>query len=100
LKFKPEPIEEELRELIPSFLKNTSESYIELRQAFQNNDESRMSQICHIVLGTAISYGFVQLDQVFANLQNALKASNKESVEESMKLLEDYFDYNRELFKI
>ncbi len=99
MEFKPELIDSRLEDLIPGYLKNILDNFEKLKELYLEKNYSEMKKNCHKVLGTAVSYGFFQLDTLISQLQGNLHSLDLSEIEMDMKNLNDYFIFIRSEYK-
>ncbi len=90
---EPIIVDEQFAELIPGYLANVLIDYESLNIYFIKKDPAGMGKICHKILGTAASYGFIQLDGMIKNLQSRLEVTDWSLIKEDMALIQSYFNH-------
>ncbi len=100
MEFKKIIIDPDIEDIIPSFIENTILDFNKMRLAYSQKDLEEMRSVCHTVLGTAESYGFVELDEIVRKLQTSLKENNSDEIEESFNLLTSHIDFIKKEFSV
>lgn len=96
--FRRIEVPEELEDLIPDFIINTDNDFELLKAFYADKDDKGMRDVCHRVLGTAQSYGFMELDELFSTLQDRLRAGDRAGIASSMETLGNYFEFMHRQF--
>ncbi len=99
MNFKTIKVDSELEDLIPDFIKNSEEDFVQLKTYFEKKDYDGMRGICHKILGTALSYGFEELDQIANKLHHSLKENNSAIIESDYRHFEEYSVFMLSQFK-
>ena len=95
--FKKIEIDPDLLDLIPSFIKNTNVDWEDLHKAYLEQNFVQVRKVCHKILGSARSYGFVELDEITYKVQKSAKENNSEKLIEDIKLLKRYIVHINQL---
>lgn len=71
-------VDELLQDLIPGFMENRRNEFVELENFFSAKDYESLAKIGHKLVGTGYNYGFQKLGDLATELENAGK--NKDEV--------------------
>ena len=85
---------EELSDYAPTYIKHTIKDYRSIEDAYEKEAYQEISNICHRILGTAISFGFFHLDKLIKDLQSQSHSCDKKSMQKTIKLLKHYLGLN------
>jgi HPt (histidine-containing phosphotransfer) domain-containing protein len=83
-------IDKDLAEIIPPFMENRKKDIVDLKNAISTSDFDTMKVIGHKLAGNAGSYGFDELGNYGAKLEEASISKNKNVCQEQALLIEDY----------
>ena len=93
MEFKKENIDPDLLDIIPSYIDSLKLNLKNLKEFLSQKDDIKMRAICHKILGTAISYGFLQLDEIVKKLQENLIKLDWVAVEKDLDILKEYLNF-------
>ena len=96
--FAPILVDPELTDIIPDFIANTIKDYDLLRIYQQQKDIPNIRKICHRILGTALSYGFSQLNDIVLKIQDAAINGEIETIQVEFEILTLHVEYIKEQF--
>ncbi len=85
-------IDEDLKSLIPEFVKNREKDVIELRQFVTQKDLKGIQSIAHKMSGNAGSYGFDGLGDIAKIMEEAAKNGNEKVIQEEIEKMKEYLD--------
>ena len=85
-------VEEDLRDLIPNFVKNRKKDIVDLELALKNNDYQAAVRIGHILKGISASYGFIKLGEYGALLEKNAQLKNPDECLALIRLIEHYMN--------
>jgi CheY-like chemotaxis protein len=80
----------DILEYRPRYLKNRLEDFDKAKKAFEQRNYQELGSICHRILGTAASYGFLDLEKIIKALQNSVFQKNEKQVIKDLMSWEDY----------
>ena len=83
-------IDEDLKEIVPSFLDNRRKDITLIATHLPNQEWTHIESIAHKLAGNAGSYGFNDLGQIGAKLEQACQEGN---TDEATKLCAQYKEY-------
>ncbi len=84
-------INDEIRELIPSFFQNTWEEVQSLHNAIVNGDYDEIRRLGHSIKGASAGYGFEDLSEKGRFIETA--AAERKTPDELTELLQDIVWY-------
>lgn len=84
-------IDADLQDLVPQFVENRKKDLDSFDLLIQNNDLVALGQLAHKVKGAAAGYGFLQLSQLAADMEKAVKDSDQKVLPEILKKMRDHF---------
>lgn len=84
-------IDADLQDLVPQFVENRKKDLESFGLLIQQNDLVGIGQLAHKVKGAAAGYGFAQLSQLAADMENAAKAGDQKTLSEILKRMKDHF---------
>jgi HPt (histidine-containing phosphotransfer) domain-containing protein len=84
--------DEDLKEILPGYLKKRLAEVIVLQQLFIDKDYTAIRSIAHNLKGTGLSYGLEGAGDIGTLLEDAIKAADYDSALVHFKSLKDYFD--------
>jgi HPt (histidine-containing phosphotransfer) domain-containing protein len=87
-------IDEDLEEIIPTFLENRKKDLENIAHALNNGDLKTIEVIAHKLAGNAGSYGLHDLGEIGVELE---KGCQNEAIEEIKALHQKYTDYMNRL---
>ncbi|EQC43942.1 Hpt domain-containing protein [Bacteriovorax sp. Seq25_V] len=83
-------VDEELKDILPSFLENRRKDIGLLNDAFAVKDYSTIEKIGHRVSGSSGGYGFDELGKIAKNIELECKNGNFEKVGDLIKNFEAF----------
>jgi len=83
-------IDSDLEELIPGFMENRKKDLENLSKAVTIKDFKTLWSVGHSLKGVGGGYGFEQMSELGAAIEEAGKTSNLESAKEHVEQLRDY----------
>ena len=83
-------VAKDLEDLVPTFMKNRGKELETLRSALAGGDFEQLRQIGHRMKGVGNSYGFEKVSQLGKQIEDAAKASDRATIENT---LGEYADY-------
>ena len=83
-------VDQELKDLIPTYLTNRKVELEELRKFCAARDSKSIHAITHKIKGNAAAYGFVTLGTVAVEIELALKSDQWEMVTKKLNEIEHY----------
>jgi HPt (histidine-containing phosphotransfer) domain-containing protein len=98
LKFKPIFVEPDLHDLIDVFIRNTIKDYKTIERCIHKLDFDQTRKVCHRILGTAISYGFEDLDTIIKKIQKDAIEEKQVSINENLNILTSHIEFIKEQF--
>ncbi len=72
-------VDELLQELIPSFMENRRNEFVELEKFFSQKDYEALAKLGHKLIGTGYNYGFQKLGDLASDLEKAGKNKDEAS---------------------
>ena len=85
-------VDQELLDLIPEFLLERVSDLKKINEALGKNDLDIIRNIGHSMKGTGGGYGFHQITEIGAVIENAANAYNIEEISRQVLILEDYLN--------
>ncbi len=98
MNFKPILVDPDLNDIIDGFVQNTIEDYKTLRNHIEKRDYNQVRKLCHRILGTAISYGFNDLDTIVKLIQKAAVEEIAPDLDQHLAILTSHIDFIKEQF--
>ncbi len=83
-------IDPDLEELIPGFLENRRQDIIKLNQAHDTGDLETLHIIGHNLKGSGGGYGFDEMSRLGAEIENAAKQNDLQSIRGLINALDRY----------
>jgi len=80
----------DLEDLIPGFLENRQKDLERLEEALGESDFETLRSIGHNLKGVGGGYGFLEITEVGAAIEDSAKANNLEALSENIKKLSHY----------
>jgi HPt (histidine-containing phosphotransfer) domain-containing protein len=80
----------DLEDLIPGFLENRQKDLQKLEAVLQENDFETLRSIGHNLKGVGGGYGFPEITEIGAAIEECAKANNMELANENIKKLSHY----------
>jgi HPt (histidine-containing phosphotransfer) domain-containing protein len=96
--FAPILVDPDLTDIIPDFIENTLKDYDQLKLYQQQADIQNIKKICHRILGTALSYGFTQLNDIVLKIQDAAKDGQIDKLQSEFEILTLHVEYIKKQF--
>jgi HPt (histidine-containing phosphotransfer) domain-containing protein len=100
LNFNPIFVDPDLNDIIDGFVQNTIEDYKTLRNYIETKDYNQVRKLCHRILGTAISYGFNDLDTIVKLIQKAAVEEIPSDLDQHLALLTSHIEFVKEQFML
>lgn len=85
-------IESDLQSLIPGFLKNRNKDILELQNLINQNQFEEIEKLAHRMKGSTGSYGFIEMSEIAAHLENNAKNQNVEEIQRLIEQLKETLD--------
>src|SRR3989338_1497282 len=82
----------EISELIPTFLENRRQDTQDIAQALARNDYEKIRTLGHSMKGSGGGYGFCEISEIGAGLENAAKSTAVREIGMWLKRLSDYLE--------
>jgi len=92
-------IDSELQEIVPSFLENRKKDLIQIKDFLANSKWDNIESIAHKLAGNAGSYGFNDLGNIGASLEDACKAGDVTAIHDYCAQYQNYMDNLQVEFK-
>lgn len=70
-------VDELLQELIPSFMENRRNEFVELEKFLSQKDYEALAKLGHKLIGTGYNYGFQKLGDLATDLEKAGKSKDE-----------------------
>ncbi len=86
-------IDIDLEDLVPGFLENRQKDLEILEKVLQENDFESLRSIGHNLKGVGGGYGFLEITEIGAALEESAKAANLEVASENIKKLSYYLSH-------
>jgi len=83
----------DLKDLIPGFLANREKDLQKLVHALQKNDLVTLRSIGHNLKGVGGGYGFLDITDIGAALEDSAKSNNLEAANENINKLSHYLSH-------
>ena len=83
-------VQEDVWELIPTFMENRKKELATLRAATTGRDFEQLRLIAHRLKGVGASYGFVRISALGKELEDFARAGNLTSIAHALDVYEDY----------
>ena len=83
-------VDEELKDILPSFLANREKDITTLKEAVEAGDLKTLEKVGHKVAGSSGGYGFDELGQLARSIEVAAKANDVEKAKELIQAFEKY----------
>ena len=87
-------VDEDLEEIIPTFLENREKEIEKIKSALANNDIQSIEVIAHKLAGNAGSYGLHDLGEIGVKLEQTCQANDIQAIKDTY---EQYCDYMNRL---
>lgn len=85
-------IDSDLEEIVPGFLENRKKDLLQIQEHLQSSSWAHIESIAHKLAGNAGSYGFNDLGEIGANLEDACQASDIEAIKLYCEQYRDYME--------
>jgi len=85
-------IDSDLKEIVPTFLENRNKDLIQIEDFLTQSNWESIESIAHKLAGNAGSYGFNELGEIGANLEEACKSANVTSIHDYCTKYQDYME--------
>ena len=85
-------VDPDLEDLIPGFLENRSIDREKLAGALVSGDMETIQSIGHNLKGLGGGYGFVEMSEIGADIENAAKSGDADSIRSLIDRLADYLE--------
>lgn len=85
-------IESDLQALIPGFLKNRGKDLVELQSLINESKFEEIEKLAHRMKGSTGSYGFLEMSEVAARLENKAKDQNLNEIQQLIDLLKEILE--------
>lgn len=86
-------IDIDLEDLVPGFLENRQKDLEMLEKVIQENDFDSLRSIGHNLKGVGGGYGFLEITEIGAAIEESAKAANLEVASENIKKLSYYLSH-------
>ncbi len=86
-------IDIDLEDLVPGFLENRQKDLEMLEKVIQENDFESLGSIGHNLKGVGGGYGFLEITEIGAAIEESAKAANLEVASENIKKLSYYLSH-------
>jgi HPt (histidine-containing phosphotransfer) domain-containing protein len=83
-------VDEELKDILPSFLANRQKDIVTLQEAIAANDLKTLQKVGHKVAGSSGGYGFDELGQLAKSIEIAANANDSNKAKELIDAFEKY----------
>lgn len=85
-------ISNEIRELIPEYLKNRRDNVASIRESLEDNNFESIQTLGHMMKGSGESFGFDQITAIGESIERAAKEKSSSAVRKSVDDLSDFLD--------
>lgn len=92
-------IDIDLEDLVPGFLENRQKDLEMLEKVIQENDFESLRSIGHNLKGVGGGYGFLEITEIGAAIEESAKAANLEVASENIKKLSYYLSHIEVIFE-
>jgi HPt (histidine-containing phosphotransfer) domain-containing protein len=93
MSFKKPEIDPDLLPIIPDFIFNTVKDFNSFEGFIEKKDYEGMRKICHTILGTAVSYGFEELDEIVTKVQKAAVEQDEAALATHFEVFKNYIQF-------
>lgn len=100
MKFDPILVDPDLMDIIDPFVENTVADYKLMAIHVGQNDFAQVRRVCHRILGTAISYGFTEMDLIVKEIQAAAVSEDASKMLEHFKIFEAHIEFIKNQFQV
>ncbi|UOF00125.1 Hpt domain-containing protein [Bdellovibrio reynosensis] len=84
-------IDADLQDLIPQFVENRKKDIATLEELVEKNDLTAISQLAHKIKGAAAGYGFNELSDLAAQMEQSAKAGDSSPLKDLVKKMRIHF---------
>lgn len=84
-------IDADLQDLIPQFVENRKKDIVALEELVEKNDLTAIAQLAHKIKGAAAGYGFNELSDLAAQMEQAAKAGDNTPLKDLVKKMRIHF---------
>lgn len=88
---QPPSCDNDLVELLPMYYQNALNDMMNLNNAIESENWTDIKLYAHKMKGSALSYGFLLIDQAVREIEIQAKAANIEEVKSLAHFLNEYF---------
>ena len=85
-------VDSELKEILPTFLKNRSADCVKLNELLLSKDFESLKKLGHKVSGSSGGYGFSELGDIAKKIELSANSKNEEEVKVHIKQFIDYVE--------
>lgn len=85
-------VDSELQDLIPQFLENRKKDIQAMSELVERKDLSAIAQLAHKIKGAAAGYGFRDLSDLAAQMEQAAKRNDLSPLESLSENMKDHFE--------
>lgn len=85
-------IDEDLKVIIPNFLKNRKNDIENMKNHLEENDLEKIEVIGHGMKGSGGGYGFDYISEIGKRIEKAAKEEDKENIKKSIIKLQEYLE--------
>lgn len=85
-------VDRDLEDLVPGFLENRRKDIREVRASIESEDFDIMRVIGHRMKGSGGGYGFSEISEIGAEIENAANARDAATVARNIDRLSDYLE--------
>lgn len=85
-------VDRDLEDLVPGFLENRRKDIREVRASIESEDFDIMRVIGHRMKGSGGGYGFAEISEIGAEIENAANARDAATVARNIDRLSDYLE--------
>jgi HPt (histidine-containing phosphotransfer) domain-containing protein len=83
-------VDRDLEDLIPRFMDNRQNDIVTIRNAVEQEDYETVRSLAHCLKGCGAGYGFNEITEIGATLEQAAKAKDRQKIEEWLNCLAQY----------
>ncbi len=83
-------VDRDLEDLIPGFMDNRQNDIVTIRNAVEQEDYETVRSLAHCLKGCGAGYGFNEITEIGATLEQAAKAKDRQKIEEWLNYLAQY----------
>jgi len=85
-------VEEDIKELIPTYLKNMKNNVKFFRNMLEKDDFGHIRERGHNIKGSGGGYGFDRISEIGREIEMAAREENKEAIIKEVDSLDDFLD--------